>query len=49
MIAAAKPNLSEAESQEFEELIEYRNIFAIHSDDYGWTIRVHRCIDSGEA
>jgi hypothetical protein len=39
VIAAAKPNLSNAESQELEQLTEYRDIFAMDSDDYGRTNR----------
>jgi hypothetical protein len=40
-IAAARPNLSDAESRDLEELLtEYGDIFAIDSDDYGWTDKV---------
>jgi hypothetical protein len=36
VIAAAKPNLSEAESRGFQELLtEYRNICTMKCDDYG--------------
>jgi hypothetical protein len=47
VIAAAKPNLSDAESQELEELTEYRDIFAMKRDDYGWTDRGYHGIDMG--
>jgi hypothetical protein len=50
MLAAAKPNLSNAESQELEELLtEYSDIFAMDSDDYRLTDRVYHHIDMGEA
>jgi hypothetical protein len=41
VIAAARP--------EFEELTECRDIFAMKSEDYGWTERVCHRIDMGEA
>jgi hypothetical protein len=41
VIAAARP--------EFEELADYRDIFAMKSEDCGWTDRVYHCIDTGEA
>jgi hypothetical protein len=38
VIAAAKPNLSDAESRELEELLaDYGDIFVVNSDDYGRT------------
>jgi hypothetical protein len=49
VIAAARPNLSNAESQELEELVtEYRDIFVMKSDDYRRTDKVYHCIDTGE-
>jgi hypothetical protein len=33
--AAARPNLSDAESHEFKEITEYNDIFTMRSDDYG--------------
>jgi hypothetical protein len=41
VIAAARP--------EFKELTEYRDIFAMKSEDCGWTDRVYHRIDMGEA
>jgi hypothetical protein len=32
-----------------ELLTEYRDIFVVDSDDYGWTNRVYHCVDTGEA
>jgi hypothetical protein len=50
VIAVARPTLSDAESQEFEELLtKYRDIFSMKSDDYGWTKRVYHHINTGEA
>jgi hypothetical protein len=50
MIVAARPNLSDAEVRELEELLtEYGDIFAMKSDDYGWIDRVYRRIDTGNA
>jgi hypothetical protein len=50
MIAAARPNLSAAESRELEELLtEYGDIFAVRSDDCGRTDRVYHRTDKGEA
>jgi hypothetical protein len=50
MIAAAKPDVSDAESRELEELLtEYRYIFAVKSNDYGRTNRVYYHIDTGVA
>jgi hypothetical protein len=47
---AAKPNLSDGKSRELKELLtEYGDIFAIKSDDYGWTDKVYHHIDKGEA
>jgi hypothetical protein len=40
VIAAARPNLSDAQSQELEELTEYGDILAMKSDDYIRTDRV---------
>jgi hypothetical protein len=38
VIVAAKPNLSDTESRELEQLLtEYRVIIAMNTDDYGWT------------
>jgi hypothetical protein len=49
VIAAARPNLSDAESREFEEfLTEYGDIFTMKYDDNGRTDRVHQCIDMRE-
>jgi hypothetical protein len=49
VIAATRSNLSDAEPRELEELLtEYRDIFAIKSDDYGRTDRLYHCIDTGE-
>jgi hypothetical protein len=48
VIAAAKPNLSDAESRKLEELLtEYGDIFAIDSN--GRTDKVYHRIHSGEA
>jgi hypothetical protein len=50
MMAVARPNLSDAESRELEELlIEHRGIFATKSNDCGWTDRVYHHMDTGEA
>jgi hypothetical protein len=44
MIAAAKPNLSDAEYQQFKELLaEYGDIFAMKSDYYQQADRVFNC------
>lgn len=49
-MAAARPDLSDAESKALEELlIEYADIFAMKSDNYGWTDRLYHSIDTGEA
>jgi hypothetical protein len=32
-----------------ELLTEYRDIFAVDSEDYRWTNRVYHCVDKGEA
>jgi hypothetical protein len=49
VIAVAKPNLSNAESQELEELrTKYGDIFAMESDDYRRPDEVYHCIDTGE-
>jgi hypothetical protein len=43
-------NLSDEEFQEFEDLvIEYKEIFAVDSEDYGRTNRAYRRIDRGVA
>jgi hypothetical protein len=48
VIAAARPNLSDAESRELEEhLTEYGDIFAMKSDDYGQKDRVNHRVDTG--
>jgi hypothetical protein len=45
-----KPNMSDGESQELEELLtEYGDIFAMDSDDYEQTDRVYHCTDTGQA
>jgi hypothetical protein len=50
VIAAAGPNLSDAESRELEELLtEYGDISAMKTDDYGQTNGVYCSIDTGEA
>jgi hypothetical protein len=50
VIAGIKPNLSDAESRELEELLtEYGVIFVMKSADYDRTKRVYHCIDMGEA
>jgi hypothetical protein len=50
VIAAARQNLCDAESQELEELLtEYRDTLAIKSDDYQEADRVYRRINTGEA
>lgn len=49
VIAAAMPNLGGTESRELEDLTEYRDIFAMGSNDYGWTDRLYDHIDTGEA
>jgi hypothetical protein len=50
VIAAARPTLSDAESQELEELLtEYGDIFAMKSDDYERTKRVYHHINTGAA
>jgi hypothetical protein len=47
--AAAKPNMSDAESQELEELLtEYEDTFARDNNDYGWTDRVYHRIHTGK-
>jgi hypothetical protein len=48
MIAAAKPNLSDTESREMEELTEYGNIFAMDRDYYRQTHRVYHRTDTGK-
>jgi hypothetical protein len=48
MTAAARLNLTDAESREMEELLhEYRDILAKKSDDYGRTDRVYHRIHTG--
>jgi hypothetical protein len=45
VIAAARPNLSDAEYQKLEQLLtEYGDIFAKKTSDYKWTERVYHCI-----
>jgi hypothetical protein len=49
-MAAARPNLSDAESREMEELLtEYGDSFALKSFDYGRTDRVYHRKDTGGA
>jgi hypothetical protein len=48
MIAATKPDLSDAESGEFEEHTVYRDIFAMESNGYGRTDKLYHCIDMRE-
>jgi hypothetical protein len=50
VIAAARSNLSDTESQELEELLtKYRDISAMKSDDYRYTNIVYHRTDMGEA
>jgi hypothetical protein len=38
MLAALRPNLSNEETQELDELItEYEDVYATENSDYGWT------------
>jgi hypothetical protein len=49
VIVAARPNLSDDESQELEELLtEYGDIRAMKGDDYGRADRMYHRIDKGE-
>jgi hypothetical protein len=49
-IAAAKPNPSDAASQELEQLLtEYKDTFAMDSDDYKCTDRVYDRMHTGKA
>jgi hypothetical protein len=49
VMAAARPNLSNAESREMEELLtECKDIFSTKSDDCRWTDRLYHHIDTGE-
>jgi hypothetical protein len=50
VIAAVRPNLSVTEFGELEELpTKYGDIFAMKSDNYGWTNRIYHHIYKGEA
>jgi hypothetical protein len=50
VISDAKPNLDAIETQKFEGLIaEFRDVFAINSDDFGRTDRVCHRMDTGDA
>jgi hypothetical protein len=50
VIAAARRNLSDAESRKLEELLtEYGDIFAMKSDYYGRADQVYHRIDTGQA
>jgi hypothetical protein len=47
---AAKPHLSNGEFQELEELLaEYKDFFAVDSEDHGRTNKVYHLIDMGDA
>jgi hypothetical protein len=48
VILVARPNLSSGEFQELQELTEYRDIFAMDSDDYGRTNGVYHHVDTGQ-
>jgi hypothetical protein len=46
----AKPDLSDGEFQELKKLLtKYNGIFAVDSEDHGWTNNVYHCIDAGDA
>jgi hypothetical protein len=50
MIATARPNLSDTETWQLEELVaKYKGVFATNSSGYGQIDRVYRCIKAGEA
>jgi hypothetical protein len=49
LTAAAKPNLSDNEFRQLEELTEDIDTFAMDSDDYGQTDIMYHRIDTGEA
>jgi cytochrome c peroxidase len=50
VIAVTKPNLSDAESWDLEDILtEYGDIFAVDSDDYRRTNRVYHHVNMGEA
>jgi hypothetical protein len=50
VIAVGKPNLSDTESRELEEiLMEYGDIFDMDNDKYGLTDRFYHHVDTGEA
>jgi hypothetical protein len=50
VIAAAKPNLSNTEFQELEDIVtKYRDIFAMDSNDYRLTDKVYHHMDMEEA
>jgi hypothetical protein len=39
VLAASRPNLNDVVPRDLEELLaEYGDIFAMKSDDYGWTV-----------
>jgi hypothetical protein len=47
VVVVARPNLSNGEILEFEEVLkEFEGIFAMDSDDYRWTKRVYHRIRS---
>jgi hypothetical protein len=46
VISVAKPNLSDAESRELEELTEHLGIFAMDSEDCRRTDKVYHHIDT---
>jgi hypothetical protein len=49
VITLAKPHLSNREFQELEGLLaEYKDIFAVESEDYGRTNTVYHRIDIGD-
>jgi hypothetical protein len=50
VVTAAKPNLTNGEFQELEELLtEYEDISAEDDEDYGRTNKVYHRIDTGDA
>jgi hypothetical protein len=50
MIAAATPNLRNAESRQLKKLLtEYGDIFAMKSNNYRWTNTMNHCTDRGVA
>jgi hypothetical protein len=47
---AARPHLSNGELHDLEELLaEYKDIFAVYSEDYGQTNKVYHSIDTADA